>query len=132
MSQENVGLVQALYRAVNRNDAEAILALMAPDIEIVPDLLLDQGLVRGHEGVRALRATLREAWGDSFRISPEEFIEHEDRVVVILRVEGTAKASGLNVDLPGAHLATLRDGKVARLETFPSRSQALEAVGLRE
>ena len=132
MSRENVDVVQAVYRAVNRHDIEAILALMAPDIEIVSGLLPDQGLLRGHEGARALWASLREVWGDSFRISPEKFIEHEDRVVVILRVEGTGKTSGLNVDLPVAHLFTLRDSKVVRLETFPSRSQALEVVGLRE
>jgi hypothetical protein len=36
------------------------------------------------------------------------------------------------VDTPGAHLWTLRDGKVIRLEIFSSRIKALEAAGLTE
>lgn len=49
-----------------------------------------------------------------------------------VRVDATGEASELSLDRPIAHAFSVRNGKVTRLETFPSRSEALEAVGLRE
>lgn len=63
MSQGNMEVIEALYRAINRHDAQAILALCAPDIEIVSGLLPDERRVRGHEGVRAYRASPSRGYG---------------------------------------------------------------------
>ena len=125
-------VVQALYQALDRHDTEAWLDLLVPDVEIVSGLLPDQPLVRGHEGVKRYRAALREVWGDSIRIRPEEVIDHEERVVAIVRIESTGLSSGVALDSPVVHVFAFRDGKITRLETFASRSEALQPVGLRE
>jgi ketosteroid isomerase-like protein len=86
MSRENVEIVKQAYRALNDGDEEAGLKLAATDIEIeASGLMLDQGTYRGHEGVRAYNESLRKVWGDSLHSHPEEFIEHQDRVVVMSR-----------------------------------------------
>ena len=54
----------------------------------------------------------------------------DDHVVVLTRYTGRGRGSGAAVDTQGAHLSTLRDGKVIRLEIFSSHSTALEAAGL--
>ena len=53
-----------------------------------------------------------------------------DSVVVLTRYRGRGKGSGASVDTIGAHLWTLRDGMVVRLEIYSSRKKALEAAGL--
>jgi ketosteroid isomerase-like protein len=51
---------------------------------------------------------------------------------VFVRTSGTARQSGAPVEIPVAHVLTLRDGRVTRLEVFLDRHEALEAVGLEE
>jgi hypothetical protein len=47
-----------------------------------------------------------------------------------VRYTGRGKESGASVDTEGAHLWTLREGKVIRLEVFSGREKALKAAGL--
>ena len=133
MSQENVEVVKQAYRAINEGDFEAAVKLAASDIEIkASGLMLDQGTYRGHDGIRAYNESLRKVWGDSLRSHPEEFIEHEDRVVVMSRSIATGQTSGVTIDALVAHVWTIRGGKVVQFETFGSRQEALEAAGLSE
>jgi uncharacterized protein len=134
MSQENVEIVKAAYRAINSGDDEHLLGLAASDIEIqaASGVLLDQGTYRGHEGVVAYGRSLREVWGDSLRVHVEDFIEQRDHVVVTVRTSGTGKSSGAEVDIPVVHVWTIRAGEIVRFQTFRSQAEALEAVGLSE
>jgi ketosteroid isomerase-like protein len=68
-------------------------------------------------------------WED-WRCEAERFIPHGDVVVVVARYRGRGKVSGAAVDTTGAHVWTLRDGQVVRLEIFSSPPKALAAVGL--
>ena len=73
-----------------------------------------------------------EVW-EVFRTEPREFIDAGDRVVVTGLWVGKGKGSGVEVQQPTVHVFTLRDGRVVRWELgHTNRSQALEAVGLRE
>jgi ketosteroid isomerase-like protein len=133
MSQENVQIVQAAYRAVNSGDTERLLGLAASDIEIqASGLMLDQGTYRGHEGAMAYGENLREVWGDSLHIHVEDFIEQGDHVVVLARTSARGKSSGAELDMPVAHVWTIRAGKIVRFQAFASRPDALEAAGLSE
>ena len=133
MSQENVEIVRAAYRAFNSGDAERLLGLVASDIEIqASGLMLDQGTYEGHEGVVAYGENLREVWGDSLHIHVEDFIEEGDNVVVMARTSARGKSSGAEVDIPLAHVWTIRDGRVASMHAFTHRTDALRAAGLEE
>ena len=89
--------------------------------------------VYGYEGIAAYRATLAEAIED-YRMVPEEFIDAgDDQVLVFSREGGRGRGSGAEVQTqPTAHLWTLRDGRVIRMESYWERSDALEAAGLDE
>jgi ketosteroid isomerase-like protein len=133
MSRENVEIVRAAYRAFNSGDAERLLGLVASDIEIqASGLMLDQGTYEGHEGVVAYRENLREVWGDSLHIHVEDFIEEGDNVVVMARTSARGKSSGAEVDIPLAHVWTIRAGKIIRFQPFANREEALETLGLSE
>ncbi len=53
-------------------------------------------------------------------------------VNAVIAVRARGKHSGAPAEQRLGIVMTLRDGKVARSETYPSRAEALEAVGLRE
>jgi ketosteroid isomerase-like protein len=60
-----------------------------------------------------------------------EFIDAGDRVVVIGRLVGKGKGSGVEVGQPNATVLTFRDGLLIRSETgYTDRREALKAAGL--
>jgi uncharacterized protein len=77
---------------------------------------------------KRLREWLR-GW-DDWRCELEELIVEGDQVVALCRYSGRGRGSGALVDTKGAHVWTLRDGKVIRLVIFATRERALTDVGL--
>jgi ketosteroid isomerase-like protein len=65
-------------------------------------------------------------------IQGQEFIPAgEDQVVVSVRLISVGR-EGAEVVAHGAAVMTVREGKITHLRTFQAKSDALEAVGLRE
>jgi ketosteroid isomerase-like protein len=67
---------------------------------------------------------------ENFRLDPEQFFEHADKIVVILSMTGRGRTSGVPVEERIAHLWTLRDGLAVELRAFTDPADALEAAGL--
>jgi len=61
-----------------------------------------------------------------WRCDAEEYLELGDTVVVLTRYRGRGKASGVDVDVPGAHVWEMRDGLAVRLEIFADREAVLK------
>jgi hypothetical protein len=121
--------IRAVYAAFNeRGDIDT--ALFHPDVEWHNDPEWPGGGVhRGAEAVRRDLARQREAWRVA-RFEPVEIMRMGDRILVLVDVSVTGKASGAPVSVDGAHLFTLRDGKIARVQAFTDRGRALAAAGL--
>jgi hypothetical protein len=85
-------------------------------------------------------ASLAEAWREfletweEWRVEAEDYRELDDeRVLVLIRIRGRGKASGLEVDqisAQGANLFHIRDRKVTRLTLYWNRERALADAGL--
>jgi hypothetical protein len=122
--------IRAGYAAFNER-GEFKPALYHPDVEWHNDPEWPGGGV--HHGAEAIRRDLerqREAWGEA-RYEPVEIIRMGDRILVLVDVRVTGKASGAPVSVEGAHIFTLRDGKVAKVQAFTDRGRARAAAGLR-
>jgi ketosteroid isomerase-like protein len=126
-----VELVRQGYEAFNRGDIEASLSMLDPEIEwhtyIVPGP--GGGVYHGHDGVRELWSEAQRIFG-GFKNVPEQIFEAGDRVVAFVRVEGVGTKSGAPVAARIAHVQTIRDGKVIRIESFEDRDAALRAAGI--
>ena len=130
MSQENVEIVRRafayeIYGVGDRAEAEAIFD---PDVVMNPT---NEGPFHGPDAMR----DDFERWASAFEdleVSPEEFIDAGDRVLVTAYHRGRGRASGVEVDGRFYEVYTLRDGKVVRVDEYVDRAEALEAVGLRE
>ncbi len=85
----------------------------------------------GHAGL----AMAYEHWASQFddlRIELKELIDAGRDVVAVTRHRGTGRASGVAVEALVAYAATVEDSKLVRLRIFNTKTQALEAAGLRE
>jgi ketosteroid isomerase-like protein len=130
VTSQNVEQLKEGFRAMERGDVEAIVALAHPDVEFVnPDTALEPGTRHGPDGLRIGMAAVLEVF-DDLRFEYERIIDLEDRVVAIGTFSGRGKGSGLVVPAPFAIVVTLRDGKLARFEWFASPEDALRAAGV--
>ena len=131
MSQENVEVVRGLYEAWNRSGGVFRLEYVDPGIEVEFVGGIFDGSYRGRAG---LLKALESFWGpfEETRIEVEDCFPTGDDVVVTVRYYGRGKTSGVETDLRGWHVWTLRDRKVVRWRVLGTRREALEAVGLRE
>jgi ketosteroid isomerase-like protein len=83
-------------------------------------------------GIRQWIADTDEIW-EQFGLEVSELIDVDDKVVVIGRLVGRGKASGVKVGQPIAGIWTLRDGRIVRGEIgYTDRRRVLKAVGLSE
>jgi ketosteroid isomerase-like protein len=75
------------------------------------------------------RSAGRDAWAE-WRFEPERSIDAGDQVVVFVRVVAMGSPSGVPIELPDAHVVTLREGRLTSTCMYRDRSEALEAAGL--
>jgi ketosteroid isomerase-like protein len=134
MSEENVELIRATVEAFNRNDLDAVVETMHPEVVWhTLDVLPDMGTFRGHEGIRSFW----QMWNDTFRgfqLHLEACVPlGEDQVIATFQVSGEGAGSGARVESPTFfHVLEIRDGQIVHARMFTTKEEAFEATGLRE
>ena len=144
MSRENVEIVKALIpppgtdfaQLIRDEDAfarvrEAVSPLITDDFE---SAIMFPGQTRTDAGVEGYRRNWLdwlEPWA-TYRTTLDELIDAGDSVVVLLRDHGRRKDMDAEVELLGATTFVFRDGKLARIEDWADRAEALEAAGVTE
>jgi uncharacterized protein len=131
MSKPNAEIVRSMYETTTgRLDPD--FGVLAPDVEfhlsgVFPDL---DPVYRGHEGIRTLTDQLNAPW-QAISLEPERLIDLDERVLVLSHFQARGR-DGIEARLEFAHLWTLRNGEVVRMDAFSDHQKALEAVGLSE
>jgi ketosteroid isomerase-like protein len=132
MSQENLENIERAYEAMSRLDAEALVALCDPDVEFRSRIAeADDMTYRGHGGVRDYIASLAEVF-EWVRTEPLDVVEESDRAVVCNRFRARGRHSGVEVEERFFQALGFRHGKVRWWAFYPSKTEALAAVGLSE
>jgi ketosteroid isomerase-like protein len=129
MSQENVEIARRIWEERLMFDDQS--GVLDTDFEVHDHDLPDAPVGLGRVGFERWTQAWNEAW-QSWDIENEKYIDAGEQVVVLTRLRGRGKGSGVQVEEQGGFVILLRAGKVLRLEYFASRAKALEAVGLRE
>jgi len=83
----------------------------------------------GAAGVRDFFTAWEEAW-EVFEADPQEVLDFGDTYLILLRLHGRARGSGLEIDQNAGHLYRWRRGMIVRAELYGTREQALAVVGL--
>lgn len=125
-----VDIVKRSYEAFARNDLDAVLADMHPEIEWHQAQGLPHGgLYRGVQEVRrAIFEPLDESWWDEFTATPDEFLDAGSDVVVLGRYRGVAKGTGKRLDVPFVHVWTVEDDRAVRFRQFLDTAGWVEAL----
>lgn len=132
MSQDNVAIVDAAYRAWNRGDVDAAVERTHPGVEFAQDRGIPGAVsLSGRSDLRDWLGSFQETW-ESFRILPERIEAVGERVLVVARIFARGRLSEAEVEQPVGHVLTLRDGEVVRWESYADVAEAVEAVGLSE
>jgi ketosteroid isomerase-like protein len=134
MSEENVDVIRRGWEAWGRGDMSSIFEMWNP--EIVWDMTnfrdWPESTYEGYEGVSRFLTEWLEVW-DSYEVGVEKMLEAPDgRVVTLAWQRAKGKHSGLAMEMEWAQIATVRDGKISRIDNYDDRSKALEAAGLSE
>jgi ketosteroid isomerase-like protein len=93
--------------------------------------IVEGGSYAGREGFEAFLVGLGDTW-DGFRVLADECRAVGDRVLVLCRIAGRARSSGVEVEGLGAMVFEFRAGKISRARDFLDRSEALQAARLAE
>jgi ketosteroid isomerase-like protein len=134
MSQDNVEIVQAGWDAWLRGDMPALFSWFAPDVVWDTSHFHDwpESSYHGIEGVERFLSEWRDVW-DDYQLTVEDVRAAPDgRVVSLIVQRGKGRSSGLEMEMKTAQVATLRNGKVTRIDNYEDRAEALEAAGLRD
>jgi ketosteroid isomerase-like protein len=117
--EENVQVVKDFFAAMGSGDKQALLALVAEDIEwIIPGE--DWPLAGTHRGHAGLAATLRKASEEMEMTYPKppEFVAQGDRVLAIGVATGKIKATNKTFRDDWVFDITVRKGKLTKIREY--------------
>jgi ketosteroid isomerase-like protein len=127
-----IDMLRAGYDAWNRRDFEALATFLTDDMEIVPVLdLPDMPPFTGRESAERFWESSLTTW-ETFVFTPLAFEPHGDQLLVEVRANARARGSGIELEQHMAHLYTLRDGELVRLQAFTSTEEARESLAYPE
>jgi ketosteroid isomerase-like protein len=130
---KNLEFIRQGAEAWGRQDAEAFIATVSPDVEW-EDAMFWTEPIRTYRGRTELREWFEQAivrpW-DSIHMEVAEITEvADDRVLVGGLLTARGRASGVETQAHGWSVFWFADGKITRRRVFLDRAEALEAAGL--
>jgi ketosteroid isomerase-like protein len=135
MSKENVKIIAQGADALTRQDAEAFVATVSPDVEW-EDAMFWTEPARVYRGRREVgewfERAIVEPW-ESIHVEVEEIIDAgDDRIVAGGLLTGRGRGSGAETQAHGWSVFWIANGMIWRRRIFLDRAEALEAAGLRD
>ena len=127
--QQNEKLVRAFYEATVPGHREALRGLQAP--HVVYDLPEGMPVGCGHfEGLQDVLERFLTSFYRALdvRFIAEEFIGSGNEVVALGRIKGQTRVAAVAVDVPFAHVWTVRDGYLQRLRAFTDTAVLAHAL----
>ncbi|HEX2233657.1 MAG TPA: nuclear transport factor 2 family protein [Thermoleophilaceae bacterium] len=130
MSEDNLRIVLAGLKLWNQGRFEEALELVHPDLEWRPgELFIDVDEVyRGHEGLMRFWEEFMLPF-ESITLQPARRAAGGDEVVIEAHFFARGR-HGTDVDVHAYQRYTMRDGKLARFEAYPTWDEAMAAAGL--
>ncbi len=131
MSQENVQVVRGLYEALAKGDVPAVLEQLDQSVEwneAENYIYADRNPYIGPQAVlEGVITRLGTEW-EGYTVTPEEFLDAGDRVVVLGTYSGIYKATGREVRAQFAHVWGVREGRVKSFQQYTDTKQFADAV----
>ena len=129
MAGPEIKTLLKIYDAISRWDMEDLARHVTHDFELVmPETLPWGGTYHGHDGVAAFATVFRDhvdgQWAD-----PDDFIDGGDVIVVLGRLRGRARATGVDYEVSFSHAWTISDGVPSRCRSYFDTDPITAAIG---
>jgi ketosteroid isomerase-like protein len=132
MPQDNLEVARRLLETWNSADWAAFKALHTPDVVVIPIEGWPDGVTaHGIDAWCSEAKMLIDSWGEQ-RAEVAELRAADDHVLVVLRWVTRGRDSQITLDTTISIAAEFKNHKIARMAFFADRTDALEAVGLRD
>jgi ketosteroid isomerase-like protein len=135
MSQANVDIVREAFLATARGDPAAARPYYDSSIEwdMTGVVGWAEKRIYRDEEVEPFLQGWADSWGGTWHFDVDEVRDAGgDQVFVAIHEWGTGVDSGASVDQRRYFAVTVRDGRLARVQMFSERGDALESLGLEE
>ena len=131
MSQETVEFARTVVAAFNRRDVPALVDMTTDDFKWATWTGTVETTV--YDGAKGLAGYFQDAdvW-EVLNLDVEEFRDLGDQVLVVGMFYAKGRGSGVEVRAPYYSAFFVTEGKLARVLSFRTEEEALEAVGLGE
>jgi len=117
----NVDIMRTALVAFNSRDGAGFDALLDQNAEIVPVRAALEGITfRGPHAASQYCAAVEESW-EELRWDVEEIRDLGGRVIALGHIQGRGRNSGAAIDVRGAWVADLHDGRIRRFRTYSDR-----------
>jgi ketosteroid isomerase-like protein len=131
MSQGNVQVIRTIYEAFEKGDVPAVLGHMDQSIEwreAENFIYADRNPYIGPQAVlEGVFLRLGSDW-EAFTVTPEEWLDAGEHVVVLGTYTGTHKGSGRGVRAQFAHIWGVTGSRVVRFQQYTDTKQFAEAA----
>ena len=131
MPQQSVEVIRALYDSFGRGDVPAVLGQMDQQIgwnEAENFIYADRNPYVGPQAVlEGVFMRLGSEW-EGFKVTPEEWLDAGNHIVVLGTYTGTHKETGNEVRAQFAHVWGVRVGRVVRFQQYTDTKQFADAV----
>jgi ketosteroid isomerase-like protein len=129
----NIELVRRVFEAFTSRDIDAMLELVAPEIEFwgpTASFAREGEAYLGHQGMREYFADVARVWR-VLEVVPHDFRDLGDRVLVFGRVYARGEGGYIS-DSPTQWIWDVSGGRIVSGRVFTNRAEALAAAGLEE
>jgi uncharacterized protein len=131
MPASPIEIVRSIYEEFGRGDVPALVARLHPEVEVMvhaPPSVPYAGIRRGPSEVESWFGEMDSAMTFT-RMEPETMIASDGRVAVRGSEAGVATATGRSYESAFAHLWTIEDGLVRRMDDFMDSAAVATALG---
>ena len=129
VEEENEKLVRAFYEATVPGHRNALRGIQAP--HVIYDLPEGMPVGCGHfEGLQDVLERFLTSFYAALDVHfiAEEFIDGGENVVALGRIQGQTRKAAVPVNVPFAHVWTVRDGYLQRLRAFTDTALLARAL----
>lgn len=132
MTDGDEEVLRDLFAASNERDFPRAMGHYAEDVELFVsrDALLEHGEFRGRDAVGRLFGDWYRTFEPGYHFEIEETRDLGGAILLVASHRGRGRASGAEVHGQSAYLYRFRGRKIARVELYRTRAEALKAAGL--
>ena len=129
MPSSNLQLAAEMVDAVARRDVSRLIELTDPAVEWRPFAtgLLEEGVYRGHDGIRQYFRDLDDAW-EMLRAEVEDGLAAGDSALLVGRLHYRGRGSGVETEHAAGWAMAFRDGKLLSMAAFRDPERLIQAL----